>query len=250
MHRSFAASMLLLVLSALQCRAAVGGDSSSEQALQLPEHEPSMVQSSAMVAQPAARPQPNAKAVNGDAALVTEGAISGINEDNSLLIGSDGGARQLRFTVPGLQDNTSGPLFPYFYDDLPPNEAEAFRRPTAQPTADLRSLLSSVSTPIPGCNYTKVPGCGTTLTACLLQDPVDRELVCSCYYDRGQCLRKIGCYDTMSRAELNYCFNELRCSMDACEGITAGAAAVRVAASVAVAAVVAFVALLAPGGGG
>lgn len=203
-----------------------------------------------MVAQPAARPNPNTHVVNNNAALSPEGVVADVGDDSRLQIGSDGTARQLRFTVPGLQDNTSGPLFPYFYDDLPPNEAEAFRRPTAQPTADLRSLLSSVSTPIPGCNYTKVPGCGTALTACLLQDPVDRELVCNCYYDRGQCLRNLGCYDTMSRAELNYCFNELRCSMDDCEGITAGAAAVRIAASVAVTAVVAIVTLLAPGGGG
>lgn len=230
--------LLLACLCALSVGMAAGNSATTK--LELSD---SVEPSSQVVAQPAARPEPPPRSSAVQELALASGDASEAAAE-SLLVSTDGRARELRFTVPGLQDNASGPLFPYFYDDLPPNEAEAFQRPTAQPTADLRSLLSAVSTPIPGCNYTRVPGCGISLTSCLLKDPVDRGVICTCYYDRGMCLRNIGCYDTMSRAELNYCFNELRCSMDDCEGLTAGVAAVRLTLSAAFFAAVAVAALL------
>jgi len=147
--------------------------------------------------------------------------------------------RDLRQTVLGAVDNSSGPLFPVFIEDLPPGDNVTFSKPTQAVMPDTRAAFSP--TPIPACAYAKLPNCASNLTTCLLVDPVDSDAVCGCYLQRAQCLRTLGCYDVITRAELQYCFTDLDCSMDACEG-TSAVASLAVASVAAAAAVIATLA--------
>jgi hypothetical protein len=153
--------------------------------------------------------------------------------------------RDLRQTVLGAVDNSSGPLFPVFIEDLPPGDNVTFAKPTQAVVPDTRAAFSP--TPIPACVYAELPNCASNLTTCLLVDPVDSSAVCGCYLQRAQCLRTLGCYDVITRAELQYCFADLDCSMDACEG-TSAVASLAVASVAAAAAVFATLVAVFPAG--
>lgn len=151
-----------------------------------------------------------------------------------------GHARELRTTVQGGVDNSSGPLFPLFYDDFPGNDDVVFFKPE---TKIFRDIIADASpTPIPGCQYGSVGGCATNMTSCLLVNPVDHDTVCGCMYGRSKCLRDIGCYDTILRVEIDYCFVELHCSMWDCEGQEAGASHASAAAAALVLAAISVIA--------
>lgn len=85
----------------------------------------------------------------------------------------------------------------------------------------------AVATPR-SCNAAAVSGrasCAALLSACLTRVVTDADGTCACYAEHGRCYRRAGCADLLPRGDVRYCFDTLHCSLRACEGSSAGAAA-------------------------
>ncbi len=108
----------------------------------------------------------------------------------------------------------------------------------------------AVATPR-GCNAAAVSGrgsCAALLSACLTRVVTDADGTCACYAEHSRCYRRAGCAELLPRGDVHYCVGTLHCSLHACEGSAAGAAALTAWALVG-AALLAGVAAVAPPGG-
>lgn len=103
-----------------------------------------------------------------------------------------------------------------------------------------------------GCNAAAVSGrgsCAALLSACLTRVVTDADGTCACYAEHSRCYRRAGCAELLPRGDVHYCVGTLHCSLHACEGSAAGAAAALAAWALVGAALLAGVAAVAlPGG--
>lgn len=174
------------------------------------------------------------------------------------------GPRELfdRTTVSGIYDNSTGPVYPVFVEDLPipdeqlfatatpvphPNEAEpapakvpatcdlsqqALCKPTWQQCILKNASSHEVSI---GCNtqrqthcngHRNVPHIGSQVSIVILVHVAHLQVVCRCYQDLAFCHRWSKCFDLLSRDEIYWCYNNVRCTLNQCEGYEAGTVAV------------------------
>lgn len=152
--------------------------------------------------------------------------------------------RELRVTVEGATDDSSGPTYPVFVDDVPLDDAALFAVPAAAVRPD---PLANLAVRVPAsCDVTQLGACTDEIEDCLVVAPDDHAHVCSCYHTYAVCHRTRGCFDLLTRAEVMYCFETLRCTADECDaGDTVATAAAPPPASLAAGTVAVVVTLAA-----
>lgn len=138
-------------------------------------------------------------------------------------------ARTLRDTIPGAIDNSSGPFYPVFAEDVPIVDTLLFGPQFVPERAGAKSeLLPRVTV---ACDADGTSSCRVDLEACFLWDPTSISQVCACYKQYAACYRSYHCFDLLPRAEIMYCFDTMRCSLNECEatqGQSSGASGVAI----------------------
>jgi hypothetical protein len=140
-------------------------------------------------------------------------------------LGAAGGTRR-------LQTVATGPLYPVFADDLPPNITATFEKPMLliRPTT-----LVPVPISVPAsCDVRGITWCAKNLSDCLGRNVENRLSACGCFLIHGMCFKAPGCIELLPRVDVLFCFDRLFCDRDTCVGNGAGGAGVAAAAALAV----------------
>jgi hypothetical protein len=174
-----------------------------------------------------ALPHSQAQRHMNDAAAVSTDVSTSAYDSNSAATLEDGDVegRELRQTSVDAVDMSSGPAFPVFLADIVQNYTDVamFVEPTMAVRAD---LYANVKPRIPlACDASLTAQCDEEMLDCFAEDPEYFTAVCNCYDRNARCYRALHCFDLLTRTQIHYCFDTMRCPLDLCEG-TSGAAAV------------------------